>query len=343
MFGTNDESPSGRAFSATDAFDFNQFNQQRKTAWHQQAIRLAPGELGFCVNGVELADGVYVDETWLSGAASLEANVHPDSLLIGLFTGDGLRLQGSAIRSPHVCVTPPGARWDAASERGGHWQAVHLSGPSLRDLMGESTAAHVAALAEIAQGGTITVAPTETARALHEVLRELLRAGGTADRKSSGSPAMIAKLKSLSGAVVKEILTGEAERLARSAHRRAHVARAAAGMIWANVQSGTVNGIELDDVARALGVSRRTVQLAFTEYFGVSFRTLHHAARLHRAHVMIRAQGHELSVTQIATRCGFAHLGRFSRYYQRMFGRLPRETRSIAWSGRAADRRTAGE
>ena len=177
MFGTNDESPSGRAFSATDAFDFNQFNQQRKTAWHQQAIRLAPGELGFCVNGVELADGVYVDETWLSGAASLEANVHPDSLLIGLFTGDGLRLQGSAIRSPHVCVTPPGARWDAASERGGHWQAVHLSGPSLRDLMGESTAAHVAALAEIAQGGTITVAPTETARALHEVLRELLRAG----------------------------------------------------------------------------------------------------------------------------------------------------------------------
>lgn len=341
MFGSGSESPSGRAFSATDAFDFNQFNQQRKTAWSQQAIRLGPGELGFCVNAVELADGVYVDETWLSGAASLEANVHPDSLLIGIFTGDGLRLQGSAIRAPHVCVTPPGARWDAASSRGGHWQAVHLSGPRLRDLMGDSTAAHIAALAEIGQGGTITVAPTDKARALHELLRDLLRAGGAPERKGADASQAIEKLKLLAGAVVKEILAGESERLVRAAPRRAQVARASAGMIWANVQSGTVNGIELDDVASALGVSRRTVQLAFSEYFGVSFRTMHHAARLHRAHVMIRAQGHELSVTQIATRCGFAHLGRFSRYYQRMFGRLPRETRSLSWGARSADRRSA--
>lgn len=336
MFGATDERPPSRAFSASDAYDFNLFNQQRMTAWRQEAIRLSSGELGFCVNGADLANGIYIDETWLSGSVSLEAHVRPDSLLIGLFTGNDLRLQGSAIRSPHVCVTPPGARWDAASSRGGHWQAAHLSGPALRDLMGESTAACIAGLSEIAQGGTITVAPSGTARAFHELLQDILRTGGGHQRPQPATePATLARLKALASEVVKEILVGKVERLSRPAHRRAHVARSAAGMIWASAQSANANGIELDDVAQALGVSRRTVQLAFTEYFGVSFRTMSHAVRLHRAHVMIRAEGHELSVSQVAARCGFAHLGRFSRYYHRMFGRLPRETRRIASSGRA--------
>lgn len=334
MFGASDERPPVRAFSSTDAYDFNQFTHQRKTAWRQEAIRLSSGELGFCVNGADLADGVSVDETWLSGSASLEAHVHPDSLLVGLFTGQDLRLQGSVIRSPHVCVIPPGARWDATSSRGGHWQAAHLSGPGLRDLMGESTAACVAGLSEIAQGGTITVVPSEAARALHEVLQGILRGGG--GHQSAADQATLARLKSLASEVLKEILVGKTARLARPAHRRALVARTATGMIWASAQSASANGLELDDVARELGVSRRTVQLAFSEYFGVSFRTMSHAVRLHRAHVMMRAEGHELSVSQVAARCGFAHLGRFSRYYQRMFGRLPRETRRMAASGRAA-------
>ena len=336
MFGATDERPPVQGFTATDPYDFNRFNQQRKTAWRQEAIRLGPGELGFCLNGADLADGVYVDETWLSGSVGLEAYAHPDSLLIGLFTGHDLRLQGSVIRSPHVCVTPPGARWDAASSRGGHWQAAHLSGPALRNLMGESTAACIAGLSEIAQGGTITVAPSETARSLHTLLQDILRAGGRQRSQSDAEPSTLAGLKSLASEVVNEILVGKAERLARPAHRRAHVARAAAGMIWANAQSPVANGIELDDVARVLGVSRRTVQLAFSEYFGVSFRTMSHAVRLHRAHAMIRSEGRDVSVSQVATRCGFAHLGRFSRYYQRMFGRLPRETRRIGSSGRAS-------
>lgn len=329
------------AFSTTDAFDFNQHNQLRKVGWSQQAIRLGPGDLGFCVHGVELADGVYVDETWLSGASSLEATAHPDSLLIGFFSGDGFRLQGAPLASSHLCVTPPGARWDAASRRGGQWQAVHLSGPALRSTLGDGAAAQVASLGEIAAGGTITAKPTESANELHRLLQGVLRAGGPARRGESPREAL-EKVRELSRLVVRDVLSGAAKAIARPGHRRAQVARAAARMIWEGVQAGGPDSMDLDDVARVLGVSRRTVQLAFSEYFGVSFRTLYQAARLHRAHAMIRAQGHELSVTQIATRCGFAHLGRFSRYYQRMFGRLPRDTRSLAWGGRSAGRGAEG-
>lgn len=325
------------AFSTTDAFDFNQHNQLRKIGWSPQAIRLGPGDLGFCVHGVELADGVYVDETWLSGATSLEATAHPDSLLIGFFSGKGFRLQGAPVASSHLCVTPPGARWDAASHIGGQWQAVHLSGSALRTTLGDGAAAQIASLGEIAAGGTITAKLTDSANALHLLLQQVLRAGGP-ERRGPSPKEPLEQVRELSRAVVREVLSGTARAIARAGHRRAQVARAAARMIAERVQAGGPDAMDLDDVAEALGVSRRTVQLAFTEYFGVSFRTLYQAARLHRAHAMIRAQGHELSVTQIATRCGFAHLGRFSRYYQRMFGRLPRDARSLSLAGRPAPR-----
>lgn len=337
MYQDNDKSGGGAAFSTTDTFDFNQHNEMRKTVWLPKAVRLGPGDLGFCVHGVELADGVYVDQTWLSGAVSLDATTHPDSLLIGFFSGDGFRLQGTPLPTAHLCVTPPGARWDAASQRSGQWQALHLSGPALRAALGEGAAALVAGLSQMAGGGTITAKPTEEALALHRTLQSVLRSAGTPARHLDAAD-MLARVQDQSRALVRELLAGTAKPLTRPGHRRTQVARAAARMIWEGVQTSGADAMDLDDVARALGVSRRTVQLAFSEYFGVSFRTLHHAARLHRAHAMIRAQGLELSVTQIATRCGFAHLGRFSRYYHRMFGRLPRETRKQVWGRRAPER-----
>jgi AraC-like DNA-binding protein len=337
MFLDTDQPASGAAFSTTDTFDFNQHNQLRKIGWLPQAIRLGPGDLGFCVHGVELADGVYVDQTWLSGAASLEATAHPDSLLVGFFSGEGFRLQGASLPTAHLCVVPPGARWDAASHRGGQWQAVHFSGAALRGALGDTAAAQIASLSEMAAGGTITAKLTGEAVALHDLLQAILR-GAERAGVDRGRAEALAQVQHRARVVIREVLSGVAKPVARSGYRRAQVARAAARMIGEGVHAGGPDAMDLDDVARALGVSRRTVQLAFSEYFGVSFRTLYHAARLHRAHAMIRAQGHELSVTQIATRCGFAHLGRFSRYYHRMFGRLPRDTRSLAWGGRVAAR-----
>ncbi|MCS3725166.1 helix-turn-helix domain-containing protein [Bradyrhizobium betae] len=81
-----------------------------------------------------------------------------------------------------------------------------------------------------------------------------------------------------------------------------------------------------DDLARALGVSVRTLQTATHAVHGVS---LHHYLRLKRlwsTRIQLMTGGAGLSVKAAALGNGFWHLGDFSRGYKMTFGEAPSET-----------------
>lgn len=81
------------------------------------------------------------------------------------------------------------------------------------------------------------------------------------------------------------------------------------------------------DICVALGVSERTLRYAFQEYVGLSPLVYLRACRLNRVRAALTAsEPQEVTVTQIAMRHGFVHLGRFSGDYRRMFGVTPSET-----------------
>jgi AraC-like DNA-binding protein len=81
------------------------------------------------------------------------------------------------------------------------------------------------------------------------------------------------------------------------------------------------------DVARAAGVSIRALSRSFRAHHGVGPMTWLRARRLDaaRAEFQAAAPG-ELSVTEVALRYGFAHLGRFAAEYARAFGESPSHT-----------------
>ena len=81
----------------------------------------------------------------------------------------------------------------------------------------------------------------------------------------------------------------------------------------------------LGAAARELDVSVRSIQLAVEEYFGVSFVRFARLVRLHQVHGAL-VLGLATSVSEAATRHGFWHLGRFSRYYREVFGQPPSQT-----------------
>ena len=81
----------------------------------------------------------------------------------------------------------------------------------------------------------------------------------------------------------------------------------------------------LGAAASELNVSIRSIQLAVEEHFGVSFVRLARLVRLHQVHGAL-VLGLATSVSEAATRHGFWHLGRFSRYYREVFGQPPSQT-----------------
>lgn len=87
------------------------------------------------------------------------------------------------------------------------------------------------------------------------------------------------------------------------------------------------------EICKELGVSDRTLRLAFQEHYGLGPIAYFKAIRLN----VVRAQllsDTESSVTDVARNNGFQHLGNFSSDYFRLFGELPsitmRNRRSIS-------------
>jgi AraC-like DNA-binding protein len=94
---------------------------------------------------------------------------------------------------------------------------------------------------------------------------------------------------------------------------------------WVDGQSPET--IQIADLCRALRVSRRTLQRAFTETLGMGPARYLALKRLVAARAALR-QGDPATttVTDTAIRYGFWELGRFARDYRQTFGESPSET-----------------
>jgi len=87
--------------------------------------------------------------------------------------------------------------------------------------------------------------------------------------------------------------------------------------------------VRMEDLCRATGVEVRTLQRCFKRCFGVSVTSYLKAVRLDAAYRdLLDAHPSRNTVTTIALRNGYSHLGRFSTEFRERFGQLPSETLS---------------
>jgi AraC-like DNA-binding protein len=85
--------------------------------------------------------------------------------------------------------------------------------------------------------------------------------------------------------------------------------------------------IALADVCDHVGVSARTLQLAFREHFGQSPMAYLRDVRLDQVHRHLQSADKACtSVTKVAMDWGFMHMGHFAASYQRRFHERPHET-----------------
>jgi AraC family ethanolamine operon transcriptional activator len=81
------------------------------------------------------------------------------------------------------------------------------------------------------------------------------------------------------------------------------------------------------ELAQALGVARRTLELAFRDHLGVSPARYVAVLRLNAMRrELLSASEDNLCVAELARRHGVIHLGRFASVYRQMFGELPCQT-----------------
>lgn len=96
--------------------------------------------------------------------------------------------------------------------------------------------------------------------------------------------------------------------------------------------------LTVSEIAAAIGVSPRSLQLAFREVRSAAPREILALMRLHLVHEKLRFDKSEAGVTEIALQCGVANIGRFASFYREMYGEKPSTTRRRARAGFAGNR-----
>ena len=97
------------------------------------------------------------------------------------------------------------------------------------------------------------------------------------------------------------------------------------------VRSFLLNNLDemmtIQSITEKFKISDKTLETSFKSLFGLTPKRFEHLLRLNRAHEDLQlADGQTTNVSDIATKWGFSHFGRFAKDYKALFGVLPSET-----------------
>lgn len=83
----------------------------------------------------------------------------------------------------------------------------------------------------------------------------------------------------------------------------------------------------IQSITQQFNISDKTLETSFKSLFGITPKCLINIINLNRAHEdLLSTDGQNTNVSDIATKWGFSHFGRFSKNYKELFGVSPSET-----------------
>jgi len=291
--------------------------------WRPRVYRLGAGRLHLARRRLELLPGLSVEEiSLLAGSIRIDGAFDPGHLKIGFLDTDGTRILGNRVTNVVMAVAYGGARFDSAAWVPSMALTLNFSPAMARHVVPDEVRPRLLQRLRGPDGLAAMLFPvTPQAAALLSHLRRLLtlaQSGATLLDPVFSPDAVVAA----SAELIDQILAVELLVPGMSVGRRREVALAVEAFLW---ETPTVDGFRkfsIDDAAERLGASRRSIQLALREEFGMGFVAFKRAIRLQQVHSILRAEP-RAGIGEIARAHEFYHQSRFSRLYREMFGVLP--------------------
>ena len=270
-------------------------------------------------NGVTTTSGMLMGRTLLSGTLSKDQL----TLGLGLHMPSGSRHWMKPVQTGTVGVF----------RAGDYHEAYYLPGSLYVGLtMSPGTLAAEAERAEIhldpvllATGHADAILPRQSTAVLQREF-SVLHQGDTGRLEDEGYSPDTATLQAL----IRHLGRAPVQhRWSRSGHGALYIVARARDFI----EQSFAERIDIDDIARATGASRRSLHRAFADILEDTPIRYLNRRRLHNVRRILLADG-KFSVTQAGSLSGLNELGRLSVNYRELFGESPSETRRRIWSVR---------
>jgi AraC-like DNA-binding protein len=302
----------------------------RPQGWNGDFYKLV-GSLRFTRKELRLSDDLSLVQTQLvEGHIKVGGVINPEGLSISFSeASEEKRVSGRASIEEMMAISYDGAKWDAVIRSPAHSEAIHFS-PGLRERIVSPTAhSFLVNKAPLSLGERLSLVTklSEAGVALRRAIKSSIQLAEEAkDDKRDG---MIFRWMSddliLLATILIDEVTGENHAsMARGEHGRYEIAREIEKLLWqepSEVEGGNPNS--LDEFVSYFGCSRRNIQMAVQEQFGVGFVALKRAIRLQQVNKALVGRERHKDIAAAALAYEFEHQSRFSKYYREMFGVLP--------------------
>lgn len=299
---------------------------RRKAGWEMEVVDFEPKSFRLDECRAHVPGRFEIVRSVIRGRVRMSAALTAPKLRISLVktvSPRGTRLQGRNGLNAVVLISAEGNRWDGLTELGMNRIDVEFDEPLARKILSPD-------------GGTTkdafsgdrpsTLVPYGHAAKRLQAAAERILAAADPDRAAMESEEEIIEA---AAAVLREAST--TSRLPGSevgTRTRRDIALEVEKRLWRTPLSDEgCDGVAQKALEESLGVSRRTIQSAVKEQFGVTFSTLRRVIRLtHFRRAVLRTEG-RVSLGFIAAEYGL-HPGRLAKEYYDLFGTRPSEERA---------------
>jgi AraC-like DNA-binding protein len=295
--------------------------------WERRHYAIRPGALRFTKHTLSLGEDLSLEETHLhAGSIRFNGAISEGRLQIALLQLEKHRVFGAAADGGLQVISCNGSAFDAAGGSPASAFTFNATERFVGNIISRSAAELLNGRFPADGENRPLIMPFSSQSA---ALESLIRGSIQRAREGAFGPdeqlSLRDDLSGVVGALIAEsahVPHVEIDRPTRSLNA---LARDIEEILWAGpITPG--DRINLDSLASRFVCSRRYIQLAVSKTFGLSFTHLKRCVRLHQARRALRET--TFSVTDVALRHEFEHLGRFAAYYKEFFGVLPGAERS---------------
>jgi len=311
-----------------DTDDYAELNDYRPHGLDREFYLLSNGDRRYRFKGIYLNNTSWVEYADLFGPNRLLGAVREGSLHIAFVWNEDVRMMDTRFSGLRMFLGLAGSPWEGASLLPAQCYNMILDWDEVRSRLSDEAQATLDKQTTAPWGrATLVSEPTPLAsqlcQAMERCLQQALRPAGTSPNPLD-KQAWLTDLTDLTAAVIEGLTGAENADCLEARTRRSVLAREVETMLW-KMSTPDLSTLEprVEDIAKRLHASKRTLQLALYEFFGVGFVALSRTIRMHRFRRALLTQPGSVNIAHLAHEFGFSHLGRFSVQYREIFKHSP--------------------
>lgn len=302
--------------------------------WMRRFYKVSSGDFRINRKNLRICDDLSVEEIVLDeGSLRIDGVLGDGELQICLIESKEYRLLGLTASNPLQTVLYDGAFWDVTLVSPAQLITLNAANALTAKILHGASGEALRSKMRICDGENrqeaLVLPMTRQSALLSQSIKQCLALSTFTDFREADCLAlnwMRDDLIEIAASVIDALEELEGPIFTVGQRHRRLIAKEIENTLWLSPIE-IENGTSLDDFSYNFGCSRRSIQQAVHETFGISFTALRRSIRLHQAKSSIGAMP-EKSVMQIAHEHDFYNAGRFAAYYKDFFGRSPKEDRN---------------